>query len=96
MLITQSSGLTYWDLKRALSWKERYKDLSTRDLAGNRDERHHSISSHALKETKTPIFSDSHVHRNGISVRLTPEEHAKTNNYRFSKESQFSDSMRFK
>ena len=66
----------------------RYKDLATRDLAGNKYERHHLISSYALKETKTPIFSDSHVHRNGISVRLTPEEHAKTNNYKFSKESQ--------
>ena len=59
----------------------RYKDLTAKDLEGNKYERHHLISSHALKETKAPKVSDSKIHREGICVRLTPEEHAETNNF---------------
>lgn len=58
-----------------------YKDLTAKDLEGNQYERHHLISSHALKETKAPNVSNSKIHREGICVRLTPEEHAKTNNF---------------
>ena len=59
----------------------RYKDLATENSAGKRYERHHLISSHALKETKAEGLTDSQVHREGICVRLTPEEHKLTNNY---------------
>ena len=60
----------------------RYNDLSTRDLAGNKYERHHLISSHALKETRAPSVPASRVHREGVCVRMAPGDHAKTNNFR--------------
>ncbi|MCZ9305855.1 RHS repeat-associated core domain-containing protein, partial [Corynebacterium sp. c9Ua_112] len=59
----------------------RYKDLTAKDLEGNKYERHHLISSHALKETRPKGVKASTAHREGICVRLTPEEHKLTNNY---------------
>ena len=59
----------------------RYKDLTAKDLEGNKYERHHLISSHALKETRPEGVKASTAHREGICVRLTPEEHQLTNNY---------------
>ena len=59
-----------------------YKDLTAKDLEGNVYERHHLISSHALKETRPEGVKASTAHREGICVRMSPEDHAKTNNFR--------------
>ena len=64
-----------------------YKDLTAKDLEGNVYERHHLISSQALKETRPEGVKASKAHREGICVRLTPEEHKRTNNYKYNKDS---------
>ncbi len=59
-----------------------WRTLQRSHREGNKYERHHLISSHALKETRPEGVKASTAHREGICVRMSPEDHAKTNNYR--------------